>query len=476
MIQQALVNPRVFISYSWTTPEHEEWVVDLATRLRHHGIDVILDKWDLKEGHDVYAFMEAMVTSESVDKVLIICDEGYQKRADSRVGGVGTETQIITPQIYKDINQEKFIPIVAERDNKGNHFIPIYIATRLYIDLSSSEAYEESYDKLIRNIYKVPLHKKPSLGKAPEYLFENETTFFQTATVIRQMKASADKNPNRVKYLWNDFVDTFYESIKGLDIGDNINDADQKVEKIVKLIDESLPLRNDYIVAVELLCMTDTIEADHIIEFFEKMYTLTEFQGNGSYFEFHFDHYKFLLNELFLYSIAILLRMKKYSLVNQVLNAEYYVESNRSEKPSDFTGFRFYLQSLDSHNENIQLNRVSLHADLLVQRAFEKYKKELIITDIILYNLSKIYYNDWSNIWFPITYIYLNQVGVIKIFSKLKSRSHFETVKVLFNDCNEIDFKSKIIEMKSDRGYSNGRGGIPIIRNFINPDEICTIP
>jgi hypothetical protein len=60
---KALTNPKVFISYSWTTPEHEEWVVDLATRLMHNGVSVVLDKWDLKEGQDVYAFMESMVTS-----------------------------------------------------------------------------------------------------------------------------------------------------------------------------------------------------------------------------------------------------------------------------------------------------------------------------------------------------------------------------------------------------------------------------
>jgi hypothetical protein len=37
----------------------------------------------------------------------------------------------------------------------------------LYIDLSSEEIFEENYDKLLRNIYQVPLFKKPSLGKPP---------------------------------------------------------------------------------------------------------------------------------------------------------------------------------------------------------------------------------------------------------------------------------------------------------------------
>ena len=49
--------PKLFISYSWSSPDHEQWVVKLATELRESGIDVILDKWDLKEGHDAHAFM-----------------------------------------------------------------------------------------------------------------------------------------------------------------------------------------------------------------------------------------------------------------------------------------------------------------------------------------------------------------------------------------------------------------------------------
>jgi hypothetical protein len=37
-------NLRTFISYSWSSPEHEEWVLGLATELEESGVDVILDK------------------------------------------------------------------------------------------------------------------------------------------------------------------------------------------------------------------------------------------------------------------------------------------------------------------------------------------------------------------------------------------------------------------------------------------------
>src|ERR1700730_2772626 len=108
--------PKVFISYSWTSNEHQQWVLDLATALRDNGVDAILDKWDLKEGHDANAFMERMVTDETVEEVIIVLDRKYADKANARKGGVGTETQIITPQIYASADQNKFVGVVSEVD------------------------------------------------------------------------------------------------------------------------------------------------------------------------------------------------------------------------------------------------------------------------------------------------------------------------------------------------------------------------
>ena len=92
--------PKLFISYCWSTPVHEQWVLDLGEELISSGVEVILDKWDLREGHDSVAFMEKMVTDPSITKVLIICDRMYAAKADGRAGGVGTETQIISREVY----------------------------------------------------------------------------------------------------------------------------------------------------------------------------------------------------------------------------------------------------------------------------------------------------------------------------------------------------------------------------------------
>ena len=105
--------PKIFISYSWSS---DALVLELANRLVSHGVDVVLDKWDLKEGNDKYEFMERCVNDSSITKVLIICDKAYAQKANDRTGGVGDETVIISSEVYGNARQEKFIPIIAERD------------------------------------------------------------------------------------------------------------------------------------------------------------------------------------------------------------------------------------------------------------------------------------------------------------------------------------------------------------------------
>ena len=174
-------------SYSWSS---DRLVLELAQRLISHGVDVVLDKWELKEGQDKYAFMERCVNDPDITKVLIICDRVYAQKANNRTGGVGDETVIISGEIYGKMKQEKFIPIIAERDDEGNEYLPAYIKTRIYIDLSDATKYEEQYEKLLRNIYEKPQLVKPKLGKKPEWLDEEKTNFFPLKDLIRQIHGS----------------------------------------------------------------------------------------------------------------------------------------------------------------------------------------------------------------------------------------------------------------------------------------------
>ena len=94
---EELQNPKIFISYSWTSEEHKKKVLGLAERLIADGVEVVLDVWDLKTGQNLHKFMEQMVNSDTISKVLLVIDKGYQIKANEGSGGVGIETEIGFP-------------------------------------------------------------------------------------------------------------------------------------------------------------------------------------------------------------------------------------------------------------------------------------------------------------------------------------------------------------------------------------------
>ena len=156
------MNPRVFISYSWTSPGYQARIRQWAEQMVSDGVDVVLDVWDLNEGDDKYVFMEKMVTDDSVTHVLIFSDSEYATRADARKAGVGTESQIISREVYSKVQQSKFIPVVCEFNDSGEPFLPTFLKSRIWIDFSSPEAVNENWEQLIRVLYGKPAHKKPS--------------------------------------------------------------------------------------------------------------------------------------------------------------------------------------------------------------------------------------------------------------------------------------------------------------------------
>ncbi|MGY0208546.1 TIR domain-containing protein [Bacillus subtilis] len=86
------------------------------------GIDVILDRYELKIGNETHSLMERSI--EIADKILVVCDNLYRTKANERKGGAGIETMLLTKQVYQDDKQTKVIPVVVELDEKGEYCLP----------------------------------------------------------------------------------------------------------------------------------------------------------------------------------------------------------------------------------------------------------------------------------------------------------------------------------------------------------------
>lgn len=474
--------PKIFISYSWTNPDHEDWVRNLAERLVADGVDVIIDKWNLKEGHDKFNFMETMVKSDDIQKVLIVLDKKYSEKAEKRSGGVGTETQIISPKIYNNVSQEKFIPIVSEKDDEGNAFVPTYLEGRIYIDLSEQERFEENYENLLRNIYKRPAHNKPKLGKAPSYLFEESPMSHKTSSIIRGFENQLTKNPKRINIIVREFLDDFYKDLK--DYTANIPST-KNVIAWGKAIHDNIvsytPLRNDYISFLDKLLKSETkFDIEIIIKFFEKLPLLKDPQDNRSRWSpSEFDNFRFFIHELFLYTIAVGLKNENYMFVEEILYSSYFFQDkhNYKNEPKRFDELYNYVEIFDQYyKETYSKNLFSPMADLVIKRIPNSINEEnLIDADLLCYYVSVL-----ENFrWFPITYVYRTS-GRFNLFDRLISLRHFEKVKGLFGIQNPKDLKEKLNEIREndknpDRfGYSNSFDRVTPIYNLVDIDKIGT--
>ena len=156
-------NPRVFISYSQDNEEHKAWVLKLATDLRSHGVDAILDQFDLRLGQDLRFFMEHGLSSSAL--VLCVCSQKYVEKVNAGIGGAGYEGMIMTQSLLKNANMDYIISII--RNNQSEQKVPLSFGSKTYIDFNDDNLYFVKYRELLMRIYGEDAAKKPPLGKNP---------------------------------------------------------------------------------------------------------------------------------------------------------------------------------------------------------------------------------------------------------------------------------------------------------------------
>lgn len=471
---------KVFISYSWKV---QEKVIELAERLISNGIDVILDVYDLKEGQDKYAFMEQSVNDPSVDKVLIICDRSYMEKANDRSGGVGDETVIISPEIYGQMKQEKFIPIAFEADEEGKAYIPHYLKSRIYIDLTTEDdRYEAEYEKLLRNIYQKPIHRKPALGTKPEWLEDETVDLSPIRDILKQVRGYTGGNTAKADFLLRKASDEFVDTAKQYVLPKDIDIA----EGLLKVIDQTKPFRDLFVTYCENLIYSDQLRGEILSELFERLYNeLHDASGRGSYRESDFELYDYMIWEFFICATAVLLHYERFAELRQLLVRPYFLRSdyyNWNIEPETFTVFRKYTRTIEEvckpKSDNPRL--LTLAGDILVSREKKPVltKQSISNADLVLYQLSAAFDtsdNKRWNVWFPITYVY--HEGRQAIWKKLISKSYCKKVYPLFSVQTISELKEKIQGTMLDQtiGYNRSFDNAPGILSSIKLDEIGTL-
>ena len=470
------VCPKVFISYSWVVGDR---VLDLSERLMANGVEVILDKWDLKPGHDKYAFMEQSVSDVSVHKVLIICDKSYAEKANKRSGGVGDETVIISPEVYQKIEQEKFIPIVFEKDENGKEYLPHFIKSRIFIDLSDNSLdSEKNFEILLRDIFNKPLFSKPAIGKRPEWLDSEKTDYSALRDVIKQLRH--ENNKTKIDYLINRVSNEVIELVQNL----HLNQELPPDEAMLVVIDESKILRDLILDYFEIVMFSEADFSIIIPEFFENIYNEVSLSRlNNLSNDYLYEAVAFLIWELFICTVALCVKHERYTFLREILAHSYYL----CDRYSIVKAMRSY-RAFCAHCEKIETEckqkcdeprLFTLQGRMLTQRERRPVfsKQALCEADLILYQLYPLVVGikSWG-VWYPISYVYASEKQ--EIWAKLSSIQRCRKIFALFNVSTPDELKEAINKSGENinrQGYSGSFRSLPVIIDSIPLNEIGSI-
>lgn len=157
----------VFISYSWDSKEHQEWVGQLADDLTKNGIYVLYDGYN-EDGTPIDMFMELGI--QRADKVIVIGTPNFLLKYNASSSGAAFEGYIIRAYVIQSVGTKKIIPCLR----KGNYKLsfPMILSSRKGHDFSDDNNYEQELEDLCREIWEKPKRQRPVLGAIPQYVTE----------------------------------------------------------------------------------------------------------------------------------------------------------------------------------------------------------------------------------------------------------------------------------------------------------------
>jgi len=477
--------PSVFISYSWTTPDHEAWVLQLANDLSQSGVHPVLDKWDLREGEDPALFMERMVNDPGIHKVILVCDRKYKEKADARTGGAGTEAQIISPALYGagEKRNTKFVAVLAEKNENGGGFVPTYYGGRIYIDLSDESERSERFEQLVRWVFDKPVHVRPAIGARPAFLEETEGLQLQTSIKARRTTDAIRSHKPFWAAALREYLEALCCGLEQLRLSGSQDNFEDLVSASIKSF---VPYRNEYLEVIRVVAQhnpgSDGPEVIH--RFIESIlpYSVAP-SGLMSHTRWQFDNFCFLIYEMYLLTVAIFLKAEIFEYARVLVQQDYFGERLSYSGNRNMHAFtrinRMDLGSFQRTMQKLGLRTNSMRAHVLVERI---PATGLQLTDVMQADLTLALAGrareDSQVRWWPDTLLYsqYNQ-GAFPIFARSSSRAYYAKVQPIIG-MSGSDLVDAVAALDEQGGFFSGMMvfGSERVATLIGSEALCTRP
>lgn len=241
--------------------------------------------------------------------------------------------------------------------------------------------------------------------------------------------------------------------------------SDEEIdETVVKNIEEFIPYRNEAIQLFTAVAQYSPNEdfTRRIHRLFESLIPYMSKPENASQWdERDFDNFRFLVHELFLYTLSILLKHERFDQANYFLQQKYYRPGNSENGRNvmdSHTVFRQYMPSLEQRNKRLKLRRLSIRADLLRERCAGSGIDfhNLLEADFIAFMRAEIDEKDDNRGWWPETLLHVRHSnGAFEIFARSVSKVYFEKTKVLLGISTPKDLEPLL------NGFRDGSRRLP---------------
>jgi hypothetical protein len=110
--------PRVLISYSHESSEHEQQVLEFTQQLRRDGVDAWIDRFEPAPPQGWPRWMHEQI--ERADFIVLVCTETYRQRFESKPGssagrGVTWEGMLARQLLYENrLDLERLVPVMFD--------------------------------------------------------------------------------------------------------------------------------------------------------------------------------------------------------------------------------------------------------------------------------------------------------------------------------------------------------------------------
>ena len=227
-------------------------------------------------------------------------------------------------------------------------------------------------------------------------------------------------------------------------------------DSILETLDAFLPIRNQY---VELIVKTarfspDVRWATVFHRFIEELIHYTNPRRGQKRVEYDMDNFKFILHEVFLYTIATLLKFERFEQAAYLLSQRYYVPQGSDHGfMASFDDIHKHMGSLEERNERLEIGSEAIRADILRERCSgtEVTINDLMQADFTIFLRAELEnYPKYSQWWPELLTFLTEEGGAFGIYVRAHSKSYFDRLKVVLGIVQAQDLQPLIDAYKAE--------------------------